>query len=294
MNQGLFVGLITLDVLYLVEHVPQANQKMVALDFLTAAGGPATNAAVAFQYLSCFGTNKGDRTLLLGVLGSHPSSHLIRMELEQWGLAIADLAPTRTEPVPISSILITQATGERSVVSLNAVKAQATVEAIPVQIWDALQQDIGVVLVDGHQMQVGEAIAAAAKARQIPVVVDGGSWKPGFEQVLPYVDYAICSANFHPPGCQTTDEVLAYLQSLCIPHIAITQGQQPILYCSEGDRGEIPVPAIAAVDTLAAGDIFHGAFCHFIQHNQFAEALAQSAQVAARACQFFGPRRWMQ
>ena len=47
-RRGLFVGLVTLDVVYLTDHPPTRNQKIVASDYTVAAGGPATNAAVAF------------------------------------------------------------------------------------------------------------------------------------------------------------------------------------------------------------------------------------------------------
>ena len=49
--RGLFVGLTTLDLIYHADHPPQANQKVVAKDMMFAAGGPATNAAVAFAAL---------------------------------------------------------------------------------------------------------------------------------------------------------------------------------------------------------------------------------------------------
>jgi sugar/nucleoside kinase (ribokinase family) len=44
----LFVGLTTLDIIYLAAAPPQANQKVVASDRLISAGGPATNAADNF------------------------------------------------------------------------------------------------------------------------------------------------------------------------------------------------------------------------------------------------------
>ncbi|MCY7284866.1 MAG: sugar kinase, partial [Cyanobacteria bacterium CAN_BIN43] len=45
-KQGLFVGLVTLDLVYLVTALPQSNQKIVALEDSMTAGGPAANAAV--------------------------------------------------------------------------------------------------------------------------------------------------------------------------------------------------------------------------------------------------------
>jgi sugar/nucleoside kinase (ribokinase family) len=281
-QSGLFVGLVTLDLLYLTEELPDRNQKIVALDYTLAAGGPATNAAVTFSHL-------GGLAKLLGGVGNHPIRQLVIADLEQWGVSLIDLDPSRSDPLPTSSILVTQATGERAVVSLNAVKAQVAIDRIPS---DALQ-GVEVVLIDGHQMEVGLAIAQQAKAQQIPIVVDGGSWKPGFERLLPEVDYAICSANFRPPGCQTPAEVLNYLNALHIPQIAITQGEQPIYYQTNEHSGVIPVPCIQPVDTLGAGDVFHGAFCHYILQTSFQTALARAAQIAAHACQFFGTRQWM-
>lgn len=301
MATGLFVGLVTLDFIYLTTALPQPNQKLVALDYLLAAGGPATNAAITFQHLSNqYLSNLSNPTLsnpyssnsarLMGVIGCHPVSRFVLAELQQRQLQILDLQPNRTEPLPTSSILLTHSTGERAVISINAVQAQASAAQIPAEALKA----VDVVLIDGHQMAVAEEIAHQAKALSIPVVIDGGSWKSGFELVLPYADYAICSANFRPPHCHTLRDTLHYLESLEIPHIAITRGEQPILFRSQGKSGEVAIAKIAAADTLGAGDIFHGAFCHFILQTGFVAALQAASQIATRACQSFGTRRWME
>ncbi|MCL6433394.1 MAG: sugar kinase [Leptolyngbyaceae cyanobacterium HOT.MB2.61] len=282
MKRGLFVGLLTLDLIYRIEHLPARNQKIVASDYTVAAGGPATNAAVAFCHLENSAT-------VLAAVGTHPITHLILTDLQQCGVTVVDLSPARTEPPPVSSILITEATGERAVVSINTVKTQLTADSIPV---DCLQ-NVDIVLIDGHQMEVGRAIAQRAKAHNIPVVIDGGSWKSGFETVLSLADYAICSASFRPPGCRHKAEVMEYLSNLGIAHIAITQGEQPIHYWNHNQRGQIEVPPVKAVDTLGAGDIFHGAFCHAILQRGFMDALEAAARVAAHSCQFFGTRCWM-
>ncbi len=281
--RGLFVGLITLDLIYLVEKLPSPNQKVVAIDSTVAAGGPATNAAVAFAHL-------GHEAMVLGALGSHPITPLIRADLEPRGVTIADLDPSRSDSPPLSSIMVTQSTGERAVISLNTSRQQADPAQIPPKIW----QGIDVVLIDGHQRSVGKTIAHAAKAQAIPIVIDAGSWKSGFEQVLSLADYAICSANFLPPHCQDAPAVFAYLQQLGIPHIVITHGERPIDYWSAGAIGSIPVPRVQAIDTTGAGDIFHGAFCHYILQQPFPSALSSAALIAAHACQSIGTRQWMQ
>ncbi|AFY79050.1 MAG: sugar kinase [Hydrococcus sp. C42_A2020_068] len=282
-RHGLFVGLSTLDFIYLTKNIPETNQKIVALDQTIAAGGPATNAAVTFSYL-------GDRATLLSVIGNHSISQIIRCDLETYSVKIVDLAPNRTELPSVSSIIVTQSTGERAVISANATKFQA----IPEQIPSDILQDIELILIDGHQMALSVAIAQQARVRNIPVAIDGGSWKSGFEEVLPFVDYAICSANFYPPNCYNQEDVFIYLQQIGIPHIAITQGENPIQYLSQGEKGEIEIPTIKAIDTLGAGDIFHGAFCHYILQKNFIDALSCATQVASYSCQFFGTRQWMQ
>jgi sugar/nucleoside kinase (ribokinase family) len=279
---GLFVGMTTLDLIYLAPQFPRSNEKLVAIDHATAAGGPATNAAVAFQSL-------GNQAKLLSAIGQHPMTPMIRADLQDYGLALWDLAPDRVESPPISSIVVTAGTGDRAVISINATRFQADVADIPAEIL----QGVEIVLIDGHQMVVGAAIASRAKALGIPVAIDGGSWKPGFETVLPYVDYAVCSANFRPPNCDSIDSVFNFLGNFGIPYAAITQGSEPILYRGLGQSGEISVPQIQSIDTLGAGDFFHGAFCHFILQMPFSEALGQAAAVAARSCQSFGSRSWL-
>jgi sugar/nucleoside kinase (ribokinase family) len=275
--------MVTLDLVYLATAPPNNNQKIVASDYTVAAGGPATNAAVAFGYSS-------NRATVLGVVGAHPITHLIREDLSRYGVAIADLDPSQPEPPPVSSIIISSDTGDRAVISINASKLQMPSERIPPDIFPA----VDIVLIDGHQMEVGYACTQLAKANNIPVVIDGGSWKLGFEKVLPFVDYAICSANFYPPNCHNSQEVIAYLWAAGIRHIAITNGENPIQYLSAGNTGSVEVPKVSAVDTLAAGDIFHGAFCHYILQQNFTEALASAAAIASHSCQFFGTRQWMQ
>lgn len=280
-TQGLFVGLVTLDLIYRTAHLPDRNQKLVASDYLVAAGGPATNAAVAFSHL-------GDSATVLGVVGSHPITHLILTDLQQCSVTVRDLAPNQLDPPPVSSIFVTATTGDRAVISINAVKTQAATDTLP----EHLLETVGIVLIDGHQIEVGRTIAQQAQAQGIPVVLDGGSWKPGLETILPWVDYALCSANFLPPDCQSETDVFCYLANLGIPQIAVTHGEQPIHYRDRAQSGTIAVPRIQPVDTLGAGDIFHGAFCHYLLQTSFVEALAQAGAIAAHSCQFFGTRAW--
>ena len=276
------MGLATLDLIYLAEQPPGENQKVVASNCTIAAGGPAANAAVTFSYL-------GNAPIWAGVLGNHAIAQLIRADLAEYNVRIVDLAPGRSHPPPVSSIVVTEATGDRAVISINATKSQVDSQAIDPDILTS----VNIVLFDGHQIAASTKIAQLAKSKNIPIVLDGGSWKPGLEEILPFVEWAICSANFQPPDCDKSEQIFAYLSAAGIPNIAITRGEKPILYLSNDKYSSLEVPQIQATDTLGAGDIFHGAFCHYVLQNNFTDSLTAAAKIASHSSKFFGTRTWM-
>ncbi len=47
-NFGLFVGLVTVDLIYLAASVPEQNQKLVASDYTVAAGGSSHKCRRSF------------------------------------------------------------------------------------------------------------------------------------------------------------------------------------------------------------------------------------------------------
>ena len=282
MKTGLFLGLATLDLIYLAVGPPGENQKVVAADCTIAAGGPATNAAVAFSAL-------GNEAVLAGVLGTGAIAQLIRADLAEYDVRIIDLQPGRSHSPPVSSIIVTEQTGDRAVISINATKSQVDSQAINQDILTS----VNIILFDGHQIPASQEIAQLAQSKNIPIVLDGGSWKPGLEEILPFVKWAVCSDNFHPPECDNSQQIFAYLSAAGIPNIAITRGEKPIKYLSNGSFGNLEVPQIQAADTLGAGDIFHGAFCHYILQENFINSLTAAAKIASHSCQFFGTREWI-
>jgi sugar/nucleoside kinase (ribokinase family) len=88
--------------------------------------------------------------------------------------------------------------------------------------------------------------------------------------------------------------VIAYLKNCGVTNIAITRGAAPICFHSNAASGSMKVPSINPIDTMGAGDIFHGAFCYFSSEGKgFVEALGEAAQIAADSCRYKGTREWM-
>lgn len=282
MPVGIFVGLSTIDVVHRLDKFPAPNTKITAQSQDVYVGGPAANAAVAFAHL-------GGSPSLVTAVGRHALADVIRKDAETRSVRLLDLSPDFAEPPTVSAVGV-DAAGRRNVISANG-------ERIPVPPADADAHLIGkanVVLVDGHFMQACQAWAAAARARGTPVVLDGGSWKHGTEELLASVSIAICSADFRPPGCSNEEKTVRYLKQHGVKHVAITHGAEPVLFESGSSSGTLRVPEVEAVDTMGAGDIFHGAFCFFVSIGRgFVEALAEAAQIASESCRYQGTREWM-
>jgi sugar/nucleoside kinase (ribokinase family) len=280
--KGIFVGLSTVDLVYAVDEFPWANSKVVARNQNVFVGGPATNASITFGHL-------GGKSTLVTAVGCHGLAGAIIEELQRYSIQLIDLNPDFDQAPVVSSISVNRA-GERNVISANATR----VTAPPSQINEMVLTDSAVVLVDGHFMEACQAWSRAARARGIQVVLDGGSWKDGTDELLKSIDTAICSADFMPPGCSNEDDVLKFLLDCGVMKIAITRGAEPIRFVSDGNSGVEPVPQVKIVDTMGAGDIFHGAFCYYASTGSpFVDALRAAATVASESCRFHGTREWM-
>lgn len=282
MAHGIFVGLSTIDVVYRVDSFPTANSKVVAQSQDVYVGGPATNAAIAFAHL-------GGSASLATAVGRSVLAEVIRKDLESNSVRLIDLSPAFRD-TPVISCATVDAVGQRNVVSANGARISTPAVEVDAHLLDHAR----VLLVDGHFVPACLAWAEAAHARGLPVVLDGGSWKEGTEDLLAHVSIAICSADFRPPGCSSEEKTIRYLKKQDVKHIAVTHGAEPVVFDSGATSGTLRVPQVEAVDTMGAGDIFHGAFCYFIATGHgFVEALAEAAQIASESCRFHGTREWM-
>lgn len=283
MAVGIFVGLSTMDLIHMVDEFPAPDTKAVANSQELFVGGPATNAAITFSHL-------GGDAVLVAAVGRSSLATMVKEDLKNHAVKLVDLTPEYDGLPAISSVWVDHR-GRRSVVSVNA----SNLSGVSVDVDLATLKDARILQVDGHSMEACRSWACAARAAGIHVVLDGGSWKRGTEELLRCVDTAICSGDFVAPGCTSQDETVEYLLARRVKHIAITNGPEPIRIVSGSTTGTIPVPHVDVVDTNGAGDILHGAFCYFASTGRdFAESLRGAGAVASESCRYPGTRRWMQ
>lgn len=286
MATGIFAGIITIDIQFLVPEYPPPNTKVKAHNNDVSIGGPATNAGITFSHLG------GSAHLLTGI-GNHHFTGMMQQELAEYEVDYTDIKPECTLQPTFASIITSEENGDRTVFSYNP----RNLNAVKLDIIDQLNMEsYDFVMIDGFYMNFALELAQKAKASQIPVILDGGSWKPGMEELLKYVDIPICSDHFYPPGTQSSYEVIEALHRYPgVRHVAITRGDQPILYSSGKGIATCPVQQPhQIIDTLGAGDVFHGAFgYYYTETKEFKDSLYRASSIAGQSCEHLGTKTWM-
>ncbi len=282
MKRSVFCGLLTIDLQFLLPSFPGVNSKSKAKEYGIYAGGPATNAAITSAFL-------GSNTSLITSIGKNNFTCMIEEELENHRVHFIDVDYSNDITPPFASIITSENNGDRTIFSYHPKNEHEKMD-LPGYILE----NAGVLLIDGFYPGIAEKLCQIAKEKNIPVVLDGGSWKPYTSNLLPYVDIAICSENFLAPGTCSHKEMIELLKENGINKIAITRGGEPILACHENRSFEINPPKIKPVDTLGAGDVFHGAFIHFFSLGyDFSSSLVAASYIATLSCKSFGTRNWM-
>ncbi len=288
-------GLAVLDVVQTVDHVPAPDEKLVADDLLVAAGGPAANAAVTAAAL-------GVRARLVTRVGDSSLGRLVAGDLATHGVDLVDLAGLDAAPA-LSTVLVTRGTGQRAVVSVNATRS--TPAPLTPEEAAGLVAEADAVLVDGHHLDLAVPVAAAARDAGVPVLLDGGSWKPGLERLLALVDWAVLSADLAVPAevllgrrsraSSAADPVTAVAR-LGPSVVARSRGGAPIDVLDAGRRRTVGVPDVVVADTLGAGDALHGALAAWLATRgptAVGDALGWAATVASASVTAPGTRAWL-
>jgi sugar/nucleoside kinase (ribokinase family) len=90
-------------------------------------------------------------------------------------------------------------------------------------------------------------------------------------------------------GTSDLEEALRRAASTLTAFLAVTNGPEDVLWMERGNLRRLPVFAIAAVDTLGAGDSFHGGFALALAEGRDeVAAMRFGAATAALKCTRFG------
>ena len=272
------VGHASYDLVFAVDHHPDADEKTFAEKFISCGGGPAANAAVTVSRL-------GLKSAFAGYLGN---DFYGRRHLEELDRAAVntDLVVRGDSPTPLSAIFV-KPDGRRTVVNYKGETAPLPADSMDFSGWHPR-----VILFDGHEPEVSPALMKAIEGRGILTVLDAGSVHRGSLKLLEQVDYAVVSQKFarECTGKKDPQQAAVKLSQYC-PAVVITLGEAGLVWKNADGSGSLPAYSIDAVDTTGAGDAFHGAFAAGLACGKpWEELLTYAAAVAALCCTKYGAR----
>ncbi len=280
----LCVGALTLDTIFRLEDLPKTAGKFIPGEAVQIAAGMASSAAAAIARL-------GGKAALWASAGDDATGERVIAQLCTEGVdctQVRRLAGTRTA---FSSILI-DAKGERIIVPFyDHALAQAD-DAAPF-IKDATY---AAVMVDVRWPWAAQTALRAAREAEIPAILDADTAPVAFlETLLPLASHIVASepAAISVTGTDDLSACVKILASRYGVFVAVTAGADGC-YWTQG-AGQ-PVHHIAgfmvdAVDTLAAVDVFHGAFAQGLVAEEPMEEIIRFANAAAAIkCARFGGR----
>src|SRR5581483_2021628 len=278
----LCIGMPVRDLAFRTPSVPARGSKENATGFGEICGGNALNAAIAIVRL-------GGRAALCGPMGDarETSARFIYEQMAHEGIDTNHIVHMPGLVTPVSAVMI-DPTGERTIVTFR----DPELWKVKLPKADMLMEDCHAILVESRCAEFCTDICAEAVRRGIPVIVDADRAMSLREGLLTASTHLVFSSEPLQETAGTTDdgEALKRIARLTPSFLAGTRGPRGTLWLDErGELQETPAFPVHTVDTLGAGDVFHGAFALAVTEKQeLQQALRFASAAAALKCTRFG------
>jgi sulfofructose kinase len=278
----LCIGMPVRDLTFRVPGLPARGSKEHATHFEEICGGNALNAAIGIVRL-------GGRASICGPMGDarETSSRYIFEKMAEEGIETRHIVHMPGLVTPISNIMI-DPSGERTIVTFR------DPELWKVHLPDAstLLEDCDAILTESRCAAFCTDLCAEATRRGIPVIVDVDRAMSLREGLLTASSHLVFSSEplQETAGVADDGEALKKIAKLTPSFLAGTRGALGTIWLDEhGTLQQTPAFPVHTVDTLGAGDVFHGAFALAITEDQdLRTALKFASAAAALKCTRFG------
>jgi sulfofructose kinase len=278
----LCIGMPVRDLTFRVQGLPARGSKEHASHFDEICGGNALNAAIGIVRL-------GGRAAICGPMGDarETTSRYIFEKLAHEGIDTSHIVHMPGLVTPISNIMI-DPSGERTIVTFR------DPELWKVHLPDAneLLEDCDAILTESRCAEFCTDLCVEARRRGIPVIVDVDRAMSLREGLLTASSHLVFSSEplQETAGIADDGEALKKIAKLTPSFLAGTRGAQGTIWLDEQQNlQQTPAFPVHTVDTLGAGDAFHGAFALAITENQdLLSALRFASAAAALKCTRFG------
>ncbi|BBO01138.1 MULTISPECIES: sugar kinase [Bradyrhizobium] len=274
----LCIGIPVRDLTFRVESVPARGSKANASHLAEICGGNALNASIAIARL-------GGHVFFAGPMGDarETSSGFILDQMAQEGIDTTHIVRMPDMTTPVSAIMI-DPSGERTL----TIYRDPGLWRVKLPNADELLADCRAVLVESRCASFCVDLCAEARRRGIPVIV-------GVDRAMSLQDGLLTAASHllfaseqvqETAGIADDAKALQRLARLTPAFLAATRGPLGTIWLNEaGEPEETAAFPVQAVDTLGAGDVFHGAFALGLAEGKgVPEALRFAAAAAALKC----------
>jgi sulfofructose kinase len=246
----LCVGHAVQDFVFTVPVLPDRGAKYRARRFESVGGGPAATAAVAISRL-------GGHATLAARVGDDDAAGMILAELIGYGVDCTHVRRCAGSASSVSAVIV-DARGERMIV--NHLDPSLPVDAA----WLPSAASVGarVVLADTRWPEGALAALVAARDAGLPAVLDADRPVPADGALLRAATHVAFSSDALADLTGIGDASLALaevargLQGWC----CVTAGGDGVYSYEQGKMRHDPAFDVPVVDTLGAGDVWHGAF----------------------------------
>lgn len=279
------VGHCALDRVFGVPAWPAGSAKIAASHYEEAGGGMAANAAVAAVRL-------GAHVRFWGPTGGDATGALVAAQLAADGVDVSGLRAFEGLTTSTSAVLVDDR-GERLVVGHRGTALQAPADWLPV----TQLRDAGALLADVRWPAGAAAALDAARASGVPAILDGEVALHGIlDDLVGRADHVVFSEQgLEAFAGEDVDAGLREAIARGATVAAVTLGERGVRWIEARAPHTvqvIPAFAVDVVDTLAAGDVFHGAYAVAVAERRgIAEAMRFASAAAALKCTVPGGRK---
>jgi ribokinase len=252
------LGSINADHILNLAHFPRPGETVIGKQYQVAFGGKGANQAVAAG-------RAGADIAFIACVGADDIGERIRQQLQQDRIDTAPVETVAEEATGVAMIFV-NGEGENNIGIYSGANAALTPACV------ARHQQV-IADADALLMQLEsplESVLAAAKiakAQQTQVILNPAPATQLSDELLALID--IITPNETEAEILTgiavkSDEdaarAAAALHAKGIQTVLITLGRRGVWLSEQGDGVRIPGFSVQAVDTIAAGDTFNGAF----------------------------------
>lgn len=277
----LCAGIAVQDIVWRVAEFPQPGGKCMTNEFVVVSGGCAVNAAIAVARL-------GGRAHYCGPMG-HPGDPISNQLIDQMtreGVGTIGVVRVPEASAPVSGIMV-DGSGERMIVTYR----DKRIETARVPDPDRLVANVSLLLADNRFPNFVRPICEAARRRGIPVVLDADRPTVEDDPLFLIPTHVVFSSEClrATTGMDDLSAGLMRMTAHTNAFLAVSDGPGAVRYMARGEVRSMPVFKVEAIDTLAAGDVFHaGIALALAEGHDPVSAMRFGAAAAGLKCTRFG------